>query len=64
MLRELACEGVGTERMQAVMETVSKALGVAVAGSFSPRSVSRIILEGLIEAKMQVAYEISQVDCR
>jgi hypothetical protein len=64
MLRQLACEGIGTEHMLAVINAVSSALGVTVVGSISARSVSRIVLEGLIEAKMQVAFEIDKVKCK
>jgi chromosome segregation ATPase len=62
LLRQLASQGVATQRMGTVIEAVSNAMGTAIEGSFSPRSASRIILEGLIEAKMQVACEIGQVE--
>ncbi|KAG8736414.1 hypothetical protein FRC10_009332, partial [Ceratobasidium sp. 414] len=62
MLRQLACENVAAERILSIINAVSVALGVTVVGTFSVCSVSRIVLEGLVEAQIQVATEIHQVD--
>ncbi|KAH7313995.1 hypothetical protein B0J17DRAFT_584920 [Rhizoctonia solani] len=62
LIRRLASEGVATERIYAVIIAVANGMGAVVIGSISPRSVGRIVLEGLIEAWIQLAYTFNQVD--
>ncbi|KAG9127623.1 hypothetical protein FRC07_011506 [Ceratobasidium sp. 392] len=59
LLRKLASQQVATERMVEVICCVAKSFGVSVGDSVSTRSISRIVLEGLIQAQMQIAFEIS-----
>ncbi|KAG8738406.1 hypothetical protein FRC12_016768 [Ceratobasidium sp. 428] len=62
MLRKLAGENVATERMGAIVDAIATALGITVVGTFSARSVSRIILEGLVEAQLQITSEIDHAE--
>ncbi|CUA67986.1 Myosin-10 [Rhizoctonia solani] len=59
MLRKLACEGVANERAIDIVHIVAECLGVTIIGSVSARSIPRIMLEGLVQARMQVAHELS-----
>ncbi|KAJ1300457.1 hypothetical protein OPQ81_005272 [Rhizoctonia solani] len=58
MIRKLACEGVSTERASEVINIVAEGLGIDVIGTVSARSVARIMFEGLIAARMQLAHEL------
>ncbi|EUC65941.1 hypothetical protein RSOL_503290 [Rhizoctonia solani AG-3 Rhs1AP] len=60
MLRKLACEGVATERASEVIDIVAEGLGIYIEGTISARSVARIMFEGLITARMQIAHELMQ----
>ncbi|EUC58491.1 hypothetical protein RSOL_260260 [Rhizoctonia solani AG-3 Rhs1AP] len=62
MIRKLACQGVSTHHVTNVIDIVAEGLGVVVVGSISARSVARIMLEGLIQARIQLAYELSQAN--
>ncbi|CUA69936.1 hypothetical protein RSOLAG22IIIB_08779 [Rhizoctonia solani] len=62
MIRQLACQGVSTERVTEIIRVVGEALGVEVIGSISAHSVARIMLEGLVQAQMQIAQELQQAD--
>ncbi|KDN38969.1 hypothetical protein RSAG8_09126, partial [Rhizoctonia solani AG-8 WAC10335] len=62
MIRKLACQGVSTHHVAEVIDIVAEGLGVVVVGSISARSVARIMLEGLIQARIQLAYELSQAN--
>jgi hypothetical protein len=64
MLRQLAGEGVATERILSVIRAVTGSLGITIIDSISARSVSRTVLEGLIQAKMQIAFEINESECK
>lgn len=64
MIRKLACHGVSTERMSEVISIVAEGLGMRVIGSVSARSVARFMLEGLVQARIQVAQELSETNCR
>ncbi|CAE6466943.1 unnamed protein product [Rhizoctonia solani] len=60
MLRKLACEGVSTERASDVINIVAEGLGVDIEGTVSAHSVARIMFEGLVTARMQIAHELMQ----
>lgn len=64
MLRKLACEGVANERAVNIVHIVAECLGVKIIGSVSARSIPRIMLEGLVQARMQVAYELNLANCK
>lgn len=63
MIRKLACQGVSTKRVTEIIKTVGETLGVEVIGSISGHSVARIMLEGLVQAQMQIAQELNRADC-
>jgi hypothetical protein len=58
LIRQLAGIGVATQRIDSVIHDVTAAFGLTVTDNVSARSVSRLVLEGLIQAKMQIAFEI------
>ncbi|CUA67556.1 Eukaryotic translation initiation factor 3 subunit A [Rhizoctonia solani] len=60
MIRKLACQGVSAERITEIVKIVGIALGVEVVGSVSAHSVARIMLEGLVQAQMQIAQELDR----
>ncbi|KEP45955.1 hypothetical protein V565_228100 [Rhizoctonia solani 123E] len=60
MLRRLTCQGVSTEHASEIINIVAEGLGINIMGSVSARSVARIMLEGLIQARMQVGYDLGQ----
>jgi chromosome segregation ATPase len=60
MLRKLTCQGVAAENVLDVINIVAEALGIQIVGSVSARSVARAMLEGLVQARMQLGHEISQ----
>ncbi|KAJ1309410.1 hypothetical protein OPQ81_006187 [Rhizoctonia solani] len=62
MIRKLACQGVSTKRMTEIIKIVGEALGIEVIGSISRHSIARIMLEGLVQAQMQIAQEINQAE--
>jgi hypothetical protein len=64
VIKKLACQGVSTERISEVIKIVADGLGIQVVGSVSARSVARIMLEGLVEARMQVAHELAETSCK
>lgn len=64
VVRQLACQGVASERMLSVIFAVAQGLGVNIVGSISARTVSRVIGEGLVQARMQLGAELSQVPCK
>ena len=63
LIRQLAGEQVSTERIGLVICYVAKAFGLEVIDLLSARSVSRIVLEGLLQSKIQIAMEISNTSC-
>lgn len=63
LLCQLAREQVSTEQMSLVICYVAKAFGLEVIHSLSARSVSRIVLEGLLQSKIQIAMEIKNTSC-
>jgi hypothetical protein len=58
LVRCLASRGVSTIQMNSVIHEVVRAFGFEVKDSISPRTISRIILEGLVAARMQLAVEM------
>ncbi|KAG8709460.1 hypothetical protein FRC09_000664 [Ceratobasidium sp. 395] len=62
MLRQLACKGVTTEHISGIINIIANGLGIQVVGLVSARSVAQIMLEGLIQARMQVAHELDKAD--
>ncbi|KAJ1309800.1 hypothetical protein OPQ81_006565 [Rhizoctonia solani] len=62
MLRKLACQGVSTERASRIIDIVADGLGVKVLDKISARSVGRIMLEGLVQACMQLAQELLEAN--
>ncbi|KAF8597131.1 hypothetical protein BDV93DRAFT_513596 [Ceratobasidium sp. AG-I] len=62
MIRKLACQGVSTERISEVINIVAEGLGTRVVGSVSARSTAQIMLEGLVQARMQVAPELGRTN--
>ncbi|KAF8601835.1 hypothetical protein BDV93DRAFT_445204 [Ceratobasidium sp. AG-I] len=60
-IRELACQGVANERIFPVILAVARGLGVPIIGSFSARTVSRVMAEALIQARMQIGDELNKV---
>jgi hypothetical protein len=58
LVRCLASRGVSTIQMNTVIHEVVRACGFEVKDSISPRTISRIILEGLVAARMQLAVEM------
>ena len=63
LVRQLASEQVSTTRIGPVISYVAKAFGMVVVDSLSARSVSRIMLEGLLQSKIQIAMEIKNTSC-
>lgn len=63
MLRNLACEGVSIKRASNIINIIANGLGVDISGSISARTVSRVMLEGLVQAQMQVAHELDSASC-
>ncbi|CUA77938.1 hypothetical protein RSOLAG22IIIB_12921 [Rhizoctonia solani] len=61
MLRQLVCEGVSIEHIQKVIDACARGFGIDIDGKISTRSVGRIMKEGFIKAKMQVAYDLNNV---
>ena len=64
MLRNLACEGISTRRALNIINIIATGLGVEISGTISTRTVSRVTLEGLIQARMQVAHELNTASCK
>ncbi|KAG8705918.1 hypothetical protein FRC09_002694 [Ceratobasidium sp. 395] len=62
MIRKLVCKGVSTEQILDIINIVAEALGISISGSVSARSVARVMLEGLVQARMQIGHELSQAD--
>ncbi|QRV88435.1 hypothetical protein RhiJN_16453 [Ceratobasidium sp. AG-Ba] len=62
MIRRLVCKGVSTEHIADVIGIVAEALGIPISGSVSARSVSRVMLEGLVQAQIQIGHELRQAD--
>lgn len=60
-VRELVELGVPVEKVGRAFEAVAKGVGKKVVGSIDPRSVSRIVTEGGIASKMQLAEETGTV---
>lgn len=63
VVRQLACQGVANERMFAVISAVACGLGIHIEGSISARTVSRVVCEGLVQARMQLGAELNEVKC-
>ncbi|KAF8600382.1 hypothetical protein BDV93DRAFT_559361 [Ceratobasidium sp. AG-I] len=63
LVRQLASEQVSTTRIGPVIRYVAQAFGLEVVDSLSARSVSRIMLEGLLQSKIQIAMEINNTSC-
>lgn len=62
-IRELIRLGVPVEHVDGVLRAVAGGLGITIQDSISARSVARIILEGGVAAKMQLAHLIINTDC-
>jgi hypothetical protein len=58
LFRQLAGIGVATQRVDLVVHNITAAFGLTVTNNISTCSVSRLVLEGLIQAKIQIAFEI------
>ncbi|KAH7343194.1 hypothetical protein B0J17DRAFT_703144 [Rhizoctonia solani] len=63
MIRKLACQGVSTKRVTEIIRIVGETLGMEIIGLVSAHSVARIMLEGLVQAQMQIAQELNQANC-
>lgn len=63
LLQQLANESVSTERISTIIGYVLHAFGFTLADSVSARTVSRIVLEGLIQAKVQIGFEVNHTSC-
>lgn len=63
MVRELVKCGVPVDNVNDVIHIVCEGFGFEVPDGISPRSVSRIVLEGGIAAKMQLAHRILTAQC-
>ncbi|KAG9122101.1 hypothetical protein FRC07_001662 [Ceratobasidium sp. 392] len=50
------------EHISDVIKVVAEGLGIQIEGSVSARSVARVMLEGLIQARMQVGHELNQAN--
>lgn len=55
MIRDLAQAGAKQDAIMKILKIVAEHINLDIEGSFSPRAVGRIILEGGVAAKMQVA---------
>ncbi|KAF8596580.1 hypothetical protein BDV93DRAFT_514073 [Ceratobasidium sp. AG-I] len=64
LVRQLASEQVSTTRIGPVIRYVAQAFGLEVVDSLSARSVSRIMLEGLLQSKIQIAMEINNTSSK
>ena len=62
MVRNLVQLGVPVANVEGAINAVSEQLGVSVQDSLSARTVSRIVLEGGVAAKLQLVHEIQQTD--
>lgn len=62
LVQQLTADGVSTEHMQSVIKHTLDTFGFSLADSISARSVSRIVLEGLLQSEIQIAHELSQTD--
>ncbi|KAI0352435.1 hypothetical protein OH77DRAFT_1460105 [Trametes cingulata] len=62
MIRELVRLNVPVSSVAEVILVVAEAMGMQVDGSVHRRSVSRIVLEGLVAAKIQIAKEAGEAD--
>lgn len=64
LVRKLIAENhVGTEHISSIITNVTAAFNIIIVDTISARSVSRIVLEGLIQAKIQLAYEMNRAEC-
>ena len=63
-IQELACQGVANERILPVILAVARGLSVPIIGSFSARTVSRVMGEALVQARMQIGDELNKVRCK
>lgn len=63
LVRELTVDGVSTKHVSAVISHVLGTFGISLDDSISARSVSRIVLEGLLQSEIQIAHEINEVEC-
>lgn len=62
MIRELVILNVPVNNISSVILVVAEAMGMDVNGSLHKRSVGRIVLEGLVAAKIQIVDEGSRAD--
>ncbi|KAG8729107.1 hypothetical protein FRC11_009489 [Ceratobasidium sp. 423] len=60
MLKNLASEGVSTKSISSIIDIIAQGLGIKVLGSVSTCSIARVMFEGLVEARMQLGYELDQ----
>ncbi|KDN39968.1 hypothetical protein RSAG8_08417, partial [Rhizoctonia solani AG-8 WAC10335] len=63
LLRQLVGDGVATEKIMDVIYHVVKTFNLTLMDSVSARSVSRAVLEGLIQSQIQIAVEIDGAEC-
>lgn len=63
MIRDLVENGVPVDRVNDVIHSVCDSFSIIVPDKVSPRSVSRIVLEGGFAAKMQLVHEIIHANC-
>lgn len=63
MIRDLVENGVPVDRVNDVIHSVCDSFSIIVPDKVSPRSVSRIVLEGGFAAKMQLVHEIINANC-
>jgi exonuclease VII large subunit len=62
LYRDLLDHGVSNENVDAVIHSVYKAANINVTDHVSARAVSRANVEGLIQAELQIAVELSQAE--
>ncbi|KAI0367582.1 hypothetical protein BV20DRAFT_949876 [Pilatotrama ljubarskyi] len=62
MIRELVKLNVPVNNVSDVILAVAEAMGMDVQGSVHKRSVSRIVLEGLVAAKIQIVSELTHAE--
>lgn len=62
IIRELIKLGVPVDHVDAVLQAIAESLGIVIKDHVSARSVSRIILEGGVAAKLQLAHMIINTD--
>jgi len=60
LVRDLVKKGIPTTHVREAIETVAEHFAVSIEGSISDRTISRIILEGGVAAKLQLTEEIRQ----